>query len=72
MSEKTDVITRALSPAEHRKADISRAKKLLRDHEIELHVQACGCCSSPFIELYYKGEGIMVTDGYNFTTDEEK
>ena len=48
-----------------------RLKEFLKDHDIALEVEGCGCCGSPGFKLVYKGE-IIVDEPENFNFDSDK
>lgn len=45
-----------------------RMKQILRDLGIEMKVEACGCCSGPYVTFSYNGELIFDEDEANFDT----
>ena len=51
-------------------AGIERMKHILRSHDIEMDVGACGCCDSPWVTFIYKGERILDREEYcEFATE---
>lgn len=43
------------------KKEIAKMIEILNQHNIELSIWGCGCCSSPMVSFKYKGE--VVVDG---------
>ena len=46
-----------------------RAKKILKDADIDLSIGGCGCCGSPWFTIKYKGEIIMKDENCHFHTE---
>ncbi len=42
-----------------RKVNLPKLIEILKQHGIEMNVDACGCCDSPWISAWYKGEKIV-------------
>lgn len=47
---------------------MQRVEDILRRHRIAMKVGACGCCMSPWIEVWYRGEKIARGDGSGIDT----
>jgi hypothetical protein len=46
-----------------------RMVAILKSLGISMLVDACGCCSGPYVEFTYNGESIVETDYANFNTE---
>lgn len=45
--------------AANKEAKIAEMIKILKQHDIEMKVDACGCCDSPWVSFSYKGDPIL-------------
>ena len=45
---------------------IEQVKKILKENEIEMSVDGCGCCGSPWVKFVSKGEEIIDEDEVKF------
>lgn len=44
---------------------------MFKENSIELNVEACGCCMSPWIKVKYKGEVVWESDSQDIKMIEE-
>lgn len=44
---------------------------LLKDHGFQLNINACGCCESPWITAWFKGEKILDSIGISIQMKRE-
>ena len=51
--------------------EIERFKKLMGEHGFKIDIWGCGCCGSPSIDVSYKGEEILCTEGEEIKMSEE-
>ncbi len=46
---------------------IEKMKEILKSHDIEMSVDGCGCCGSPWVSFVFKGEEIIDEEECNFS-----
>ena len=46
-----------------------KMQEILREHGIELSIDACGCCDSPWVSFKYKDFEIDLEGDFGFSTD---
>lgn len=52
---------------------IKKAVEILRSLGVELSVNGCGCCESPWVDMKFQGETILTeADNCNFNTEDEQ
>jgi hypothetical protein len=49
--------------AENKQAGVDKLCQLLEQHNLQLNIDGCGCCGSPAVAAWYKGEKLF--DGSN-------
>ena len=55
------------------KQSMKQVKELLRSLELEVDIEACGCCDSPSVTVRYKGETIVDDqDNFSFRMTKER
>lgn len=62
----------------NKQKQIEKMKKILVEHGIEMKVEGCGCCGSPWVTFTYKGKKIVdevddcVFDTQEIGTEDER
>lgn len=38
---------------------VKKIEEILKEHDIKIEINGCGCCGSPWVSFEYKGERII-------------
>ena len=52
-------------------AALEETKKALLSKGVEVNIDACGCCNSPWIKVKIDGEVLLDVEGYELTMIKE-